>query len=208
MKRLGILIIAAMLGLVLVCGSQKAQASAKRAASPEKAEKTGPQAPHAQPARMEIHSFQSMTLTDQQFLTGHKEGKPVTLAGELRLPREGEDRQPAVVLIHGSGGVNSNVLDWEQYLNAMGVATFVVDSFTGRGIVKTVFDQSQLGLTPMIVDAYCALDVLVRHPSIDPTRIALMGFSRGGFAALYASLKRFQRLQGPVGQEFAAYIPF
>ena len=208
MKRFSILLIAAMLGLLLACGSQEAKAPAKQAASPEKAEKAAPQAPRAQPARMEIHSFQSMTLTDQQFLTGRKEGKPVTLAGELRLPRQGKDRLPAVVLIHGSGGVVSNVLDWEQYLNAMGVATFVVDSFTGRGIVKTVFDQSQLGLTPMIVDAYRALDVLARHPSIDPTRIALMGFSRGGFVALYASLKRFQRLQGPAGQEFAAYIPF
>jgi dienelactone hydrolase len=35
-----------------------------------------------------------------------------------------------------------------------------------------------------------------------------MGFSRGGQAALYASLKRFQRTYGPVGQQFAAYIAF
>jgi dienelactone hydrolase len=207
MKRFGILLNAAMMGLVLACGSQEAKAPAKPAAPPEKAEKATPQAPPAQVARMEIHSFQSMTLTDQEFLTGRK-GKPVTLAGELRLPRPGNDRLPVVVLLHGSGGVSGNVLDWEQDLDAMGVATFVLDSFTGRGIVNTNYDQSQLGRFAMIVDAYRAIDVLAKHPRIDPTRIALMGFSRGGQAALYASLKRFQRLHGPVGQEFAAYIAF
>ncbi|MGA8572200.1 MAG: dienelactone hydrolase family protein [Desulfobaccales bacterium] len=208
MKRLGILLIAVMLSLVLACGRQEVKAPAKQAASPKKAEKAAPQALPAQVARMEIHSFQSMTLTDQEFLTGRKGGKPVTIAGELRLPRLGNDRLPAVVLLHGSGGVSGYVLDWEQYLNSMGVATFVLDSFTGRGIVNTNYDQSQLGRLNMIIDVYRALDVLASHPRIDPTRIALMGFSRGGQAALYSSMKRFQRLHGPVGHEFAAYIVF
>jgi dienelactone hydrolase len=208
LKRFGIFLIAVMLGLVLACGSQEAKAPAKQAASPEKAEKATPQALPAQAARMEIHSFPSMTLTDQEFLTGRQEGKPVTLAGELRLPRPGNDRLPAVVLLHGSGGVGGYILDWEQYLNTMGVATFVLDSFTPRGIVNTLNNQDQLGRLAMINDAYRALDVLAKHPRIDPTRIALMGFSRGGQAALLASLKRFQRLHGTAGQEFAAYIVF
>ena len=191
MRRLGILFIAVV--LVLACGSQETKA---------------PEGQPQQVARMEILSFPSMTLTDQEFLTGKKDGKPVTIAGELRLPRPGNDRLPAVVLLHGSGGVAGYVLDWEQELNAMGVATLVLDSFTGRGIVNTNFDQSQLGRLAMIVDVYRALDVLSRHPRIDPTRIALMGFSRGGQAALYASMKRFQRLYAPVGQEFAAYIVY
>jgi dienelactone hydrolase len=162
----------------------------------------------AQVARVEVHSFQSTTLTDQEFLTGRKEGKPVTLAGELRLPRPGNDRLPLVVLLHGSGGISGAVTDWEQEFNSMGVATFVIDSFTARGIVSTVNDQTQLGRLTMIVDAYRALDLLARHPRIDPARVALMGFSRGGQAALYASVRRFQRMHGPAGREFAAYVPF
>src|SRR6516165_904624 len=51
----------------------------------------------AQGIRTEIHSFQSTTMTDQDFLTGRKEGKPVALAGVLRLPRPGTDRLPVVV---------------------------------------------------------------------------------------------------------------
>lgn len=162
----------------------------------------------AQIARMEVHPFASATLTDQEFLSGQGSGKPVTLGGELRLPRPGNDKLPAVVLLHGSGGVSGYVIDWEQDLNAMGVATFVIDSFTARGIYRTDFDQSQLGRLNMIVDAYRALDLLAKHPRIDPARIALMGFSRGGQAALYAGLQRFQRMHGTPDVRFAAYIPF
>jgi dienelactone hydrolase len=165
-------------------------------------------ATYAQVARMEIHSIQSTTLTDEEFLRGQKEGKPVILAGELRLPRPGTDQLPAVVLLHGSGGIGGYVTNWEHYLNGLGVATFVVDSFTARGIVSTVNDQSQLGRLSMTVDAYRALDLLSRHPRIDAARIAVMGFSRGAQPALYSSMKRFQRMHGPPGKEFAAYIAF
>jgi len=130
------------------------------------------------------------------------------LAGSLRLPRPGSDRLPAVILIHGSGGISGYVTDWEQEFNEMGIATFVIDSFTGRGLTTLVFDQSLTGgrLT-QLYDAYRGLETLEKHPRIDPSRIAVMGFSRGGQAALYSSVKRFQRLQGPTsGREFAAYI--
>ena len=163
----------------------------------------------AQVARIELHTLQSTTLTDQEFLTGKKEGKPVIVPGELRIPTPGTDRLPAVVLVHGSGGVSGYVDEWAQWLNAMRVATFVFDSFTPRGIVSTVNDQSQLGRLAMIIDAYRALERLGRHPRIDPQRIAIMGFSRGGSATLYASLTRFQRMYGSAaGPEFAAYIVF
>ena len=163
---------------------------------------------NAEVARIELHTFQSTTLTDGEFLTGKKEGKPVILAGELRIPELGTDRLPAVVLVHGSGGVSGYVDDWAQWFNAMGVATFVFDSFTARGIVTTNIDQDQLGRLAMIVDAYRALELIAKHPRIDPDRIALMGFSRGGTTSSHWSLKRFQRMHGPAGLAFAAYIPF
>ena len=161
----------------------------------------------AQTARIEIHAFETMTLTDEQFLTGSKEGKTTHIGGELRLP-SGIDRFPAVVLIHSCGGVGANVDRWAQELNSIGVAAFLVDSFTGRGILQTCSDQSQLGHLAMIFDAYRALELLSKHPRIDSSRIAVMGFSKGGFAALYSSMKRFQHMYGPANGEFAAYIPF
>jgi len=162
----------------------------------------------AQTARIEIVSIQTTTLTDEQFLNGVREGKSVAIAGELRIPRPGTERLPAVVFLHGSGGVNASHDRWAQEMLALGIATFIMDSFTGRGIVQTSTDQAQLGRLAMIVDAYRALELLARHPRIDPQRIALIGFSRGGQSALYASVRRFQRMHGPAGLEFAAYIPF
>lgn len=81
-------------------------------------------------ARTELYQIQTLTLSDQQFLTRDAGGKPVSISGELRIAR------------------------------------------------------------------------------VDPKRIALMGFSPGGQAALYASLKRFQGMWNKSGVEFAAYIPF
>lgn len=113
------------------------------------------------------------------------------------------------MLLHGSGGVGANLLDWENELNSAGIATFVLDAFTGRGIASTSTNQALLGRLAMTYDAYRALEILEKHPRIDPRRIALMGFSRGGQGALYASAKRFQRMHGPAsGQDFAAYVPF
>jgi hypothetical protein len=90
----------------------------------------------AQVARMEVTPFPSVTLTDPEFLVGREEGKPAMVAGELRLPRPGTDRLPLVILLHGSGGASGAVVDWEPVFLEMGVATFVIDSFTGRGIAS------------------------------------------------------------------------
>jgi dienelactone hydrolase len=160
-----------------------------------------------QTARIEINSFETVTLSDRQFLMGNKDGITARISAELRLP-PGTSKVAAVILVHGSNGIGANVDGWARELNGIGVAAFLLDSFTGRGITQTVTDQSQLGHLAMIFDAYRALDLLSGHARIDPTRIAIMGFSKGGFVALYASLKRFQRVYGPKGLEFAAYIPF
>ncbi len=158
-------------------------------------------------ARVELHPFESATLSDHEFLTGGH-GTPVVIAGELRIPKPGTDRLPAVVLVHPSGGIVGNVDEWIRLLNGMGVATFVFDSFTPRHIVDTVDDQSRLSRIGTTVDAYRALDLLSTHPRIDPARIALMGFSRGAVATLYASMNRFQRMHGSPSASFAAYVAF
>ena len=161
----------------------------------------------AQISRLELHSIQSQTPTDQEFLTGNREAKPINIVGELRIPRPGVDRLPAVVLLHGSGGAGALEDQWAREFATQGIATFIVDSFTARGIVSTVLDQDRLSRLVMVVDAYRALEVLANHPRIDASRIIVMGFSRGGGAAHWSAIKRFQAMHGPVSPlAFAAHI--
>lgn len=157
-------------------------------------------------ARIEVQPISTVTLKTAQILTGDMKGAPATLAGELRIPKLGSDRLPAVILIHGSGGVGSNVDTWAKEVNSLGIAAFILDTFTGRGIVNTLSDQSQLDSLAMMIDAYRALALLAQHPRIDPERIAVMGFSKGAVTAVYSSNERFRKLYDPVAVGFAAHI--
>ena len=158
-------------------------------------------------ARTEIYDIHTLTLSDKQFLNGDVEAKATITSGKLRIA-QGEGRLPVVVLMHGSGGMGPNIEFWDRTLNAIGVSTFALDGFTGRGLTSTSTNQALLGRLNFILDIYRGLDVLAKHPRVDPQRIVLMGFSRGGQAALYASLKRFHQMWNKSGVEFAGYIPF
>ena len=160
--------------------------------------------------------FESIpVVTLNQFLKGETKGDSVQISGKLKFPKKKwTGRRPAVVILHGGGGGGTNEEDWAKGLRKIGIATFVLDSNSARGcrkqekkviICKNAYLHQGMGHIP---DAYRALDLLSTHPLIDPNRIALMGFSIGGKAALYASVKRFQKMWGTPGLEFAAYVPF
>jgi dienelactone hydrolase len=107
--------------------------------------------------------------------------------------------------MHSAGGINPATDRWAREFNDMGIATLMVDSFSGRGF-HTLNDQSKLSGMAMMIDAYRALESLALHPRIDPSRIAVMGFSKGAEAAVYSSNERFRKLYGPPNVEFAAHI--
>jgi dienelactone hydrolase len=154
-----------------------------------------------------LYQIPTLTLSDQQFLTGNAAGTPVIIVGQLRIA-QGSGRLPVVVLQHASSGYDARIDVWSRELNEIDVSTFALDGFTARGLTDINSNQSLLGRTNFILDVYRALEILAKHPRVDPARIALMGFSRGGQATLYASLKRFHQLWNKSGVEFVAYVPF
>src|SRR6266567_380037 len=81
------------------------------------------------PARVEIYAIPSLTVSDQQFLTGDANGKQVTVAGEFRIA-QGSGKLPVVMLMHGSSGVGAGMDPWVRHFNTMGISTFVIDGFS------------------------------------------------------------------------------
>jgi dienelactone hydrolase len=110
----------------------------------------------------------------------------------LLLPEAGTARVPAMVIVHGSGGVRpSREFAYAQEFLKLGVAAAVVDSFRGRGVASTVRDQDKVRSQDMLVDAVNTLMALARHPAIDPDRIGIIGFSKGGTVVTKAALRRY-----------------
>jgi dienelactone hydrolase len=130
------------------------------------------------------------------------------ITGLLKMPPGAHGPVPAMVIVHGSGGVGPGEWDWANRMNALGIASFVIDNFTGRGVEETETDQFRLSPTADIAGALAALRLLATHPGIDPKRIGVVGFSRGGIVALDTALEPFR--QGVIDGDlrFAVHIPF
>ena len=135
-------------------------------------------------------------------------GKTITVGGDLLLP-PGSAKVPALVIHHGSGGVSES-REWRyaREILKMGVATFVIDSFTPRGITSTVKDQSTVTANDMLFDDFAALKALANHPRIDAQHIGIVGFSKGGTSALTAANEGRASRALPPGLRYALHVPF
>ena len=164
--------------------------------------------------------FQSIPMiTMQNILNRGSYGETQTISGTLNFPANAPDKNvPAVILLHGGSGISTPQAHWIKTLNSIGLATFMVDSnWARRNCKKDKKNKSFKVGGPYcngthrgmlrIVDAYRALELLSKHPRIDSTRIGCLGTSLGGVGCLYQSVKRFQKMWGTPGIEFAASVP-
>lgn len=168
---------------------------------------------HAAPAWAdEVVQFESAAVKPTQFQerNGQKRGETaksipgIPLRGYLTRP-PGEGPFPAIVALHGCAGVLSNDREaWPERLSSWGYVVLVVDSFGTRGIKDTCHSL----LSDRVYDAYGALEFLLKDSSVDPRRIALMGFSAGGIATLEAvQLGGAERLMEHKFSVAIAYYP-
>ena len=163
----------------------------------------------------EVIEFESIpVISVKDFLNGKVPEKTQTIWGTLNFPANAPDKNvPVVVVLHGGGGIHGHEERWLSVFNSMGLATFMVDSNYPRRKCKKMFKKAipncndvHKGIT-RIVDARRALELLSKHPRIDPARIGCIGSSLGGVGCLYQSVKRFQKMWGAPGLEFAASVP-
>ena len=150
--------------------------------------------------KIEFQSVPSMTIKD--FLTGKKPERQVTISGTLNFPANAPEKNaPVVVLLHGWGGIRDANEHWLKVFNSMGLATFMVDSGWARRNCKK--DNNFKKAIPFcaarnkgmnrIIDGYRALELLSKHPRIDPARIGCLGISLGARGCLYLMSKGFKK---------------
>ena len=142
-----------------------------------------------------------------------KDGKPpVVIPAELYTPTERPGPWPAVILVHGSGGVSAYREPWyAREFAARGFAALIIDCFKPRGVMSTVEDQSKVTAGMMNRDAFAALRFMSRDQRFNPERIGVMGFSKGGVVALFSSMKLAADATdslGNPGLRFAFHVPF
>lgn len=137
---------------------------------------------------------------------------PQPLVGHLFLP-ESKPRA-AIVMLHGCGGsyagsrgLNSRHAMWGEYLEKLGYAALMLDSFTSRGLreictvrnaERTIKEADRVG------DAYAAHAYLRARLGIESKRIGLLGWSHGGGTVLSA-MSRKPASAAPFGAAVAFY---
>ena len=108
-----------------------------------------------------------------------------TIEGELHRP-PGKGPYPAVLLMHGCGGQWRWNDVWAERLVTWGYVVFDIDSFGPRGIEDGCRNVKKAGPLRRALDAHGAYRYLAGLPFVLPDRIAVMGMSHGGGAALWA----------------------
>src|SRR5258708_3531706 len=113
--------------------------------------------------------------------------RSTTVDGTLFKP-DGAGPSPGVVLLHGCGGIRPHFVQWAGALRDMGYVALLVDSFRLRGISGICASSQTMAsmTTDRAADAYGALRHLKDLPFVDGDRVALMGWSHGGWTTLEA----------------------
>ena len=133
----------------------------------------------------------------------------VQVAGLLRTSREATAPVGAVLICHGSDGVDGRGEYYAGALNAAGIATLEIDMWAARSTSRGAAGRPR---SPMetLADAFSALKFLGEQPEIDPTRIGILGFSWGGVVSLLsATQSRADPLRGGLAgfKAHAAHYP-
>ncbi|MFI4934722.1 MAG: dienelactone hydrolase family protein [Caulobacterales bacterium] len=124
---------------------------------------------------------------------------PLTVAGKL-VTLQGEDGAPAtpgpaVLICHGSDGVDGRGEFHAAALNAAGIATLEIDMWAARGPARGAAARPR-SVPETLPDAFAAVRFLDEQPEVDGARIGILGFSWGGVVSLLSATRRWREELG------------
>ena len=132
---------------------------------------------------------------------------PVDLSNEVATAKSSEAKLPAVVIVHGTGGMDAKGPMYAQALNAVGIATLEIDLWSPRGLAGGANARPK-HVNETLPDAFGALGFLASHPRIDGRRVGIVGFSWGGVVSMLSADKAYAEALSGAGLRFAAHAPF
>ncbi|WP_439606182.1 dienelactone hydrolase family protein [Hydrogenophaga sp.] len=133
---------------------------------------------------------------------------PVRVPAVLRLP-EGAGPFPAVVIVHGSAGVDGRGAALAEELRRAGIVSLELDMWKPRGLTGGTGSRPRI-ISDTLPDAWGAWAHLAADARVDPKRIGITGFSWGG-AVAWITAFGLKPLGAPPGireARFAAHVPF
>lgn len=128
-------------------------------------------------------------------------GQVDEVPGRFSRPTGSQSKVPAVLILHGSLGVDGRGAFYAKALNEAGLATLEI----------TMFPPSRpprLGPKATMPHAAAALKWLAAQPAVDGQRLGVMGFSWGGFMSLLMSSELVQERLGKDVPRPVAFAPF
>jgi dienelactone hydrolase len=127
------------------------------------------------------------------------------ISADLYRPRV-EGHIPAAVIINSSGGINSHTEPYYAHVLARHVlAALLVGSFAPHGVRRTADNQNRVPQSASNADAIAGFRWLAGQ-SGDPSRIIVLGMSRGGEAAYSSALEGLRRRSQATDVHFAAHV--
>jgi dienelactone hydrolase len=127
------------------------------------------------------------------------------VAGVLRMPRNVNAPMPAVVIVHGSSGVDGRGQALAVELNRAGIATFEIDLWSPRGVKSPLERPAHVNET--LPDVYAAFRLLAARGDIDKQRIGITGFSWGGVVSMLTATQTYTAQYLGKDAKFAAHAP-
>jgi dienelactone hydrolase len=162
-------------------------------------------APAEELVRLESIPFRAAEIQQRaEIERGRTPKPPDTVEAYLAKP-EGDGPFPAIVYLHGCGGLSKSTRDdIAALMTGWGYVTLAVDSFATRGLKDSCYNlpSAREG------DALAALRHLSAQGFVDPQRIAAMGSSQGASVALQMVSTRPNFFAVPDDLKFKAVVAY